>query len=237
MKFLFFLQESGLSVNGEQTDAAGEMVENMDGYTEQSIIDVMIDSWYINGPLLILSVLAVYIFIERVMAINRALKEEKDFMNKIKDYIHDGKFDSAKNLCSTSATPVARMLEKGIQRIGKPMDDIKASIENAGKLEIYKLEKNLSTLATISGAAPMIGFLGTVIGMVVVFQNIRMSGMDIENLSGGMMFAMLTTIVGLVVGILAYMAYNYLVARVSKVIHNMEAGSVEFIDILEQPGK
>lgn len=233
MKINFLLQS--LTVGGESDTT--EVVTDAAGYTTQNILDVMIDSWYINGPLVILSILAVYIFFERTMAINRALKSEKDFMHKIKDYINDGKMDSAQNLCDNSNTPVARMIAKGIARIGSPMNDIKASIENIGKLEIYQLEKNLSTLATIAGAAPMLGFLGTVIGMVVVFQDIRLEGMDIEILSGGMMFAMLTTIVGLIVGILAYMSYNYLVARVSKVIHLMEAGSIEFIEILEQPTK
>ena len=204
---------------------------------EENIIDVMIESWYINGPLLILSVLAVYIFIERIMAVSKALKEEGNFMSKIKDYVNDGKIDSARNLCGTSDTPMARMLEKGLSRIGKHMDDIKASIENVGRLEIYNLEKNIGTLATIAGAAPMIGFLGTVIGMVNVFYSIRTEGNNLDSLAGGMMFAMTTTIVGLVVGILAYMAYNYLTARVSKVIHRMESTSIEFFDILEQPGK
>jgi len=232
---LNFLLQAGITV-GEKTEESVEAIDSA-GYTTQNILDVMIDSWYINVPLIILSILAVYIFFERTMAINRALKSEKDFMHKIKDYIHDGKMESAQNLCSNSNTPVARMIEKGISRIGSPMNDIKASIENIGKLELYHLEKNISTLATIAGAAPMLGFLGTVIGMVVVFQDIREKGMDIEILSGGMMFAMLTTIVGLIVGIVAYMAYNLLVARVSKVIHTMEAGSVEFFEILEQPTK
>lgn len=236
MKFNLLLQnEGGNPVDGQTAAEASELVENANA--PQDLIDVLIDSWYINGPLLILSILAVYIFIERLSAINRAMKEEKDFMHKIKDYIHDGKMDSAINLCAGSDTPIARMLSKGIARIGKPMDDIKASIENIGKLEIYNLEKNLSTLATISGSAPMLGFLGTVIGMVQVFQTILEEGMDIPNLSKGMMFAMVTTIVGLIVGIIAYMAYNYLVARVSKVIHKMEAGSIDFFEILEQPGK
>jgi biopolymer transport protein ExbB len=234
MSFLLFVQNEiagGAATGDALADAA------LEGFKEESIIDVMIDSWYINGPLLILSVLAVYIFLERVLAIAKALKEESNFMSKIKDYIHEGKIDSARNLCSTGDTPIARMLEKGMTRIGRPMDDIKASIENIGKLEIYNLEKNISTLATIAGAAPMIGFLGTVIGMVQVFYTIRVEGNTLDSLAGGMMFAMITTIVGLIVGILAFMAYNYLVARVSKVIHKMEAGSIEFFDILEQPGK
>ncbi|MDP4666276.1 MAG: MotA/TolQ/ExbB proton channel family protein, partial [Flavobacteriaceae bacterium] len=194
--------------------------------------------WYIMIPLALLSIIAIYIFFERTFAITKALKEEKDFMNKIKDYIHDGKLDSAKNLCSTSHTPIARMLGKGIARIGKPLKDISASIENVGKLEIYSLEKNLSVLATIAGVAPMIGFLGTVIGMVQVFVQMEVAGsVEVQDISAGTKQAMVTTIVGLIVGIIAYMAYNYLVGKVSKVIHKMEASSIEFIDILEEPGK
>lgn len=238
MRLLFYLQQGDLNVGGMPADSTlTDAAMAGQGFKEDSVLDVMIDSWYINGPLVILSVLAVYIFFERTMAISKALKEEDNFMDKIKDYIHDGKFDSARNLCSTTKTPIARMLEKGITRIGKPMDDIKASIENIAKLEVYGLEKNISTLATIAGAAPMIGFLGTVIGMVDVFYTIRNEGNTLDSLAGGMMFAMLTTIVGLVVGILAYMAYNYLVARVSKVVNRMQARSIEFFDILEQPGK
>lgn len=189
-------------------------------------------------PLAFLSILTVFIFIERLLAVNKSLREERDFMSKIKDYIHDGKIDSALNLCASSKTPVARMLEKGIARIGKPMRDIAVSIENVGKLEIYNLEKNLSGLATIAGAAPMIGFLGTVIGMVQVFMNMEAVGtVQVSDISSGTKQAMITTIVGLIVGVLAFMAYNYMVARVSKVIHKMEAGSIEFLDILEEPGK
>ncbi len=236
--FLFYLQ-SKITVGEEQSgaaisaDTAAEPVEKV-----QTIFDVMMDSWYIMGPLLILSILAVYIFFERTMAISRAMKEEGNFFDKIKDYIHSGKFDSARNLCGTTDSPVARMLDKGITRIGKPLNDITAAIENVGKLEIYKLEKNLTALATIAGAAPMIGFLGTVIGMVQVFYNMQTKGaVEIDDLAGGMKFAMVTTIAGLIVGIIAYVAYNFLVARVSAVIHKMEAGSIEFLDILEEPGK
>lgn len=206
---------------------------------EVSIMDLLLEGgWYIMIPLAFLSILTVFIFIERMLAVNKALGQERDFMSKIKDYIHDGKIDSAKNLCSTSESPVARMLEKGIARIGKPMRDIAVSIENVGKLEIYNLERNLSGLATIAGAAPMIGFLGTVIGMVQVFMNMEAVGtVRVSDISSGTKQAMITTIVGLIVGVLAFMAYNYLVARVSKVIHKMEAGSIEFLDILEEPGK
>lgn len=195
--------------------------------------------WYIMGPLAAMSILAVYIIIERSLAIRRALKEEKDFMNKIRDYIHEGKIDSARNLCAQSTSPVSRMLDKGISRIGKPLKDIEVSIENAGKLEVYQLEKGLTILATISGAAPMIGFLGTVIGMIVTFHAMKISGAGVEiaALSGGIMQAMVTTVAGLVIGIVAYVAYNTLVARVNKVVQNMEATTIAFMDVLDSPAK
>jgi biopolymer transport protein ExbB len=205
-----------------------------------SIWQLIVDGgWYIMGPLAIMSLIAVYIIIERSLAIRRALKEEKDFMNKIRDYIHEGKIDSARNLCAQTATPVARMLDKGISRIGKPLKDIEVSIENAGKLEVYQLEKGLTVLATISGAAPMIGFLGTVIGMIVTFHTMKISGAGVEiaQLSGGIMQAMVTTVAGLVIGIIAYVAYNTLVARVSKVVQNMEATTIAFMDVLDSPAK
>lgn len=227
----------GVTVTGENDllQAAADAPKEV----EVSILELLMEGgWYIMLPLAFLSVLAIYIFIERTFAINKALKEEKDFMNKIKDYINEGKLDSAKNLCATSNTPMARMLEKGILRIGKPLRDISVAIENVGKLEIYLLEKNLSTLATIAGAAPMIGFLGTVIGMVNVFLDMEIAGtVQVDDISSGTKQAMVTTIVGLIVGIIAYMAYNYLVSKVSKVIHKMEASSIEFIDILEEPVK
>ncbi len=200
---------------------------------------IVAGGWYIMMPLGFLSVLAVYIFIERTLAINKASREDKDFMNKIRDFIHDGKVESAKNLCSSHNTPVARMLEKGISRIGKPITDISSSIENVGKLEVYKLEKGLSVVATVAGAAPMIGFLGTVIGMIVTFHAMKISdaGVEITELSGGIMQAMVTTVAGLVIGIIAYIAYNTLVTRVEKVVHNMEAKALEFLDLLDEPGK
>jgi len=205
-----------------------------------SIWQLIVDGgWYIMGPLGIMSLIAFYIIIERSLAIRRALREEKDFMNKIRDYIHEGKIDSARNLCAQTASPVARMLDKGISRIGKPLKDIEVSIENAGKLEVYQLEKGLSVLATISGAAPMIGFLGTVIGMIVTFHTMKISGAGVEiaQLSGGIMQAMVTTVAGLVIGIIAYVAYNTLVARVSKVVQNMEATTIAFMDVLDSPAK
>ena len=183
------------------------------------------------------SLIAIYVFIERFLAVQRALKGESDFMNKINEYVSQGKLDTAKHLCQSTENPIARMVEKGLSRIGKPMKDITTSIENIGKLEIGKLERRLSLLATISGVAPMLGFLGTVLGMVKVFQSMSQEKtFEIANLSGGIMEAMITTVGGLIVGIVAYMAYNYLVSKVEKVIHNMEGASLEFLDILESPG-
>ena len=180
----------------------------------------------------------IFIFVERFLALRKATKEDQGFINRIKDYIINNKIDSAKDYCSSSKSPSARMIEKGLQRVGKPMKDITTSIENIGKLEISKLERRLSMLATISGVAPMLGFLGTVLGMVKVFQNMsKEKTFEIASLSGGIMEAMITTVGGLIVGIVAYVAYNYLVSKVDKVIHNMEGASIEFIDILEAPGK
>jgi biopolymer transport protein ExbB len=189
--------------------------------------------------LFILSIIAVYIFIERYLTIKRAAKEDVNFMNEIKDFIHDGKLEAARSLCKSTSTPIARMIEKGVNRIGKPLGDIAAAIENTGKLELFKLEKNLATLATISGAAPMIGFLGTVIGMILAFHEMASAGgnIDVEMLAEGIYTAMVTTVAGLVVGIVAYIAYNLLVAKVEKVVFKMEARTTEFLDILNEPAK
>ncbi|HKL04141.1 MAG TPA: MotA/TolQ/ExbB proton channel family protein [Cryomorphaceae bacterium] len=234
MKTPLFLQINPGAAASDSLAAAAADVETI------SIWQLIIDGgWYIMIPLGILSVIAIYIFAERWMAITKASKEDKDFMNRIKDYVSDGKLDAARSLCATTATPIARMLDKGVARIGKPMDDVSASIENVGKLEVYKLEKGLAVLATVAGAAPMIGFLGTVIGMIMTFHAMKISGNGVEigALSGGIMQAMVTTVAGLIIGIIAYIAYNTLVVRVDKVVHKMEARSIEFVDLLEEPGK
>ena len=206
---------------------------------EVNVLQLLMEGgWYIMIPLALMSLIGMYVFFERFLAIRKADKVSPDFMQKLKDYISQGNLSSARNLCADSNTPVARMLDKGISRIGKPLKDISVAIENVGKLEIYRLEKNLSTLATVAGAAPMVGFLGTVIGMVNVFLDMEAAGtVQVSDISSGTKQAMVTTIVGLIVGILAYMAYNHLVSQVSKVIHRMEANSLEFIDILEEPAQ
>lgn len=203
-----------------------------------SVLDMAMKGGWIMIPLLILSIIAVYIFIERIFAISKAGKEDKNFMNNIRDYIMSGKIDSAKELCRRTDTPVAHMIEKGVSRIGRPLDDISAAIENVAKLEIYKLENKLALLATISGAAPMLGFLGTVIGMIKSLYNMAGAGDNIviSTLAGGIYEAMVTTVGGLIVGIVAYVCYNLLVAQVEKVIHKMEARTIEFLDLLNEPG-
>jgi biopolymer transport protein ExbB len=191
----------------------------------------------IIGILFILLIVALYIYFERFFAIKAASKEDKNFMNQIKEAILNGKLAAARDLCKSKNTPTARLIDKGISRIGKPLDDINTAIETAGKLEIYQLEKNVSVLATISGAAPMIGFLGTVIGMIIAIHEIANAGgqIDIKLLSDGLYTAMTTTVAGLIVGIIAYVTYNHLVVRTNKVVYQMEAKSVEFLDLLNEP--
>ncbi len=188
--------------------------------------------------LVVLLALATYLFIERLVVINAAKKEDKSFMDRIKDYIHDGKIDSALNLCRQANTPAAHMVEKGISRIGRPMSDVQVAVENVGNLEVGKLEKNLVILATISAGAPMLGFLGTVLGMVETFYNMAgsESGMiEMALLSDGMYKAMVTTVGGLIVGILVMFAYNYLVARIDSVVRQLEGRTMEFMDLLNEP--
>lgn len=187
--------------------------------------------------LFVLLIVASYIYFERLFAIKAASKVDSNFMNQIKDHVSNGKIDSAQVLCAQVNSPVSRLISKGISRIGKPLEDINTAIENAGRLEVYSLEKNVSVLATISGAAPMIGFLGTVIGMILSIFEIANAGgqIDIKLLADGLYTAMTTTVAGLIVGIVGYIAFNHIVVKTNKVIHQMEANSVEFLDLLNEP--
>ncbi|MBQ0156816.1 MAG: MotA/TolQ/ExbB proton channel family protein [Bacteroidales bacterium] len=215
-------------------------VNNVEEPAQQSInlLDTAMKGGVIMIPLLLLSIVAIYIFFERLTVINAASKYDASFMNKIKDYINEGKIDAALNLCRDNNTPCARMIEKGIQRLGRPMSDVSVAVENVGNLEVSKLETGLSYLATISGGAPMIGFLGTVAGMIDAFFQMSNAGnnIDVSSLAGGIYTAMVTTLGGLFVGIIAFFAYNYLTTRVDKVVRDMEARSLEFMDILNEPG-
>ena len=204
-----------------------------------SLADLYLAGGWVMHIISILSLAAIYIFIERFLVIRKATKNDNTFMNRIKDYMYEGKVDAAKQLCRSSNTPHARMIEKGISRLGRPLTDVTAAIENVGKMEIYKLEKTFPTLATIAGAAPLLGFFGTVIGMVQAFYEMSQAGnsLDISTLSGGIYVALLTTVWGLIVSILSYFAYNALVVRVEHVVFRLQATTEEFMDILNEPVK
>ena len=201
-----------------------------------SLWDLFQAGGWLMWVLLGLGGFVVFIFAERFISIRKATQLDMNFMNRIRDYISDGRIDAALDACRRTDTPIARMIEKGIERIGRPMSDVQTAIENAANLEVAKLEKGLPYLSMISGGAPMIGFLGTVIGMVQAFMAMEGAGgvVDMSVLAGGMYIAMLTTVAGLIVGIPAYFGYNYLVARIERLIFRMEANSIAFMDILNQ---
>jgi len=186
----------------------------------------------------IMSLYVVYVFVERLLALQRSSKKDPGFLSQIKDLLGDGKVEDARNLCIRTDSPSARMLEKGIDRLGKPVDVVASAIDNTGKLEISRLEQRLSFLATAAGAAPMIGFLGTTIGMVKTFNAMKnLDSLDLGTIAPGIMTAMITTVAGLIVGIIAFMGYNYLVSKISKVVYRMENDAMEFMDILHKPSK
>lgn len=204
---------------------------------ELSLWDLCVQGGFIMIVLAVLSLLCIYVFAERFLAIRRAAKGDSTFMNRIKDYIHDGEIESALNLCNADKSPYARLISKGISRIGRPMNDVLVAIENTGNIEIANLEKGLPWLATTAAGAPMLGFLGTVIGMVEAFYNLASAGTsaNIDVLAGGIYEALVTTVAGLVVGIIALFAYNYLVARINGVMNSLEAKTMEFMDLLNEP--
>ncbi len=199
--------------------------------------DLVQKGGWIMAILGLMSVIAIYIFIERFLMIQRATKEDKNFMNNIRDYMHNDRLESAITLCKSTNTPIARMIQKGLARIGKPLPDINAAIENVGNLEVARLEKNVATLATVASVAPMVGFLGTVLGMVRAFYDMSMAGnnIDVGLLSTGIYQAMITTVGGLIVGIIGYVLYNVLVARIEKMVFLLEARASEFMDVLYEP--
>jgi len=230
MVILNYIQEgSEVLTDGESVEKTLSIIELIgSGGTAGMIIMTV---------LFLLMIVAIYIYFERLFAIKAATKIDANFMNQIKDHVTHGKIDSAQLLCAQVNSPVSRLINKGITRIGKPLEDINTAIENAGRLEVYNLEKNVSMLATISGVAPMIGFLGTVIGMILSIFEIANSGgqIDIKLLADGLYTAMTTTVGGLIVGIIAYMAYNHLVVKTDKVVYQMESNSLEFLDHLNEP--
>jgi biopolymer transport protein ExbB len=222
-----------------QTDVtqAAQSVAAQSGEIKMPLFELAVKGGILMIPIALLSVVAVYIFFERLYAIKQATKTDPNFIDRIRDYIHEGKIDSAIKLCQSTNKPISRMIEKGINRLGRPLQDVNTAIENVGNLEIAKLEKGLYLLATSAGAAPMLGFLGTVTGMVRAFYDMAMAGnnIDIQLLSSGIYQAMVTTVAGLIVGIMAYMAYNVLTAKVEKVVNLLESSTLEFMDLLNEP--
>ena len=238
---LFTLLQSELEGAAEQVAseyvqaaAAAQVIPQEQSF---SLIQMASKGGWLMIVLVLLSIVAIYIFGKKWWMINRANKIDKNFMRDIRDYIHEGKIKSAAMLCQRYDSPIARLVEKGIERIGRPLSDIQTSVENTGNVEVARLERGLPFLATIAGGAPMIGFLGTVIGMVQAFFDMANAGnnIDITLLSNGIYTAMITTVGGLIVGILAYFGYNYLTSRISDLVFRMESATIDFMDLLHEP--
>ena len=201
-----------------------------------SLLTLIMKGGYIMIPIGILSIISIYILIERFITINNAGKMDKNFMNTIKDFVQNGNMNAAKALCKNSNSPVAKMVEKGISRIDKPIKEVEGAIENVGKIEVLKLEKNLGILGIIAGIAPMFGFIGTISGVIKIFYNISLAdNISIGLISGGLYEKMITSAAGLVVGIFAYVSYHVLSMMLDKVVYKMETATVEFIDLLQEP--
>ncbi|RYG21401.1 MAG: MotA/TolQ/ExbB proton channel family protein [Chitinophagaceae bacterium] len=205
---------------------------------ELHFIDLLFKGGWVMIPLALVAFLGLVIFIERYITIRKSSKDESNLMFQIKQNIHDGRLDSAIALCKNTKSPLARMLEKGLKRIGRPIKDIEGAIENTGKLEVAKLEKNIGILGIIAGIAPMLGFVGTIIGVIAIFHDVSIKGeIEIGTISGGLYTKMITSATGLIIGIVAYVLYHILNMMVEKIILKMETDAIEFIDLLEEPGK
>ncbi|MCK9343656.1 MAG: MotA/TolQ/ExbB proton channel family protein [Massilibacteroides sp.] len=233
MNILLFLQAV--------TSNAAQMPELTTGdvpvQQSMNILDLALKGGWIVLIIFLISILALFIFVKRLLIIRQARKIDESFMNRIKDYIHEGKVDSALNLCHRTDSPAARMVEKGITRLGRPMSDVMVAIENVGNLEVAELEKGFPVIATVAAGAPMLGFLGTVTGMVRAFFDMANAGtnVDVSLLSGGIYEALISTVAGLIVGIITLFAYNYLVSQVDEVVNKMQATTMEFLDLLNEP--
>ncbi len=212
-------------------------VASVPAATELSLWELCLEGGWLMIPIALLSLVSVYILVERAIVLRRASREDDTFMKRIRDYVHDGEIESAYNLCRSTSTPYARLIEKGLSRIGRPMNDVLVAIENTGNLEVAALGKGLTWLATTAAGAPMLGFLGTVMGMVRAFYNLAGAGSsaNIGVLAGGIYEALVTTVAGLVVGVIALFSYNYLTARINGIMNRMEAKTMEFMDLLNEP--
>ncbi len=225
---LSLLLQTETAVDGAVQNQAAESI---------SLFYLLKEGGVLMIPLLLCSLTLIYVFVERFLVIRKASQLDNTFMFRIRDHITSGNITGARSLAKGTHSPVARIIEKGISRIGKPIDHVEKSMESAGKLEVYQLEKNLSILSTLVGIAPMFGFLGTIAGMIILFFNIQHQGFSLENIAGGIYTKMVTSAVGLIIGLLAYIAYNYLNAQINKHVYRMEAASVEFLDILQEPAR
>jgi biopolymer transport protein ExbB len=233
----FFLLQAGTNAVRSATDSlTNQLSATTPPAKSISLFDMLVNGGFLMIPLLLLLVLAVFFFFERWLSIRKAGQIDDNFMNIIRDNILSGNINGARALARNTHNPVAKMIDKGIQRIGKPIDAIEKSMENVGKLEIYKMERNLSILSLIAGIAPMFGFLGTIVGMVQLFYGISSTGeYTLSTIAGGIYTKMITSATGLIIGLLAYVGYSFLQAQIDKNVHKMEVASAEFIDILQEP--
>ncbi len=231
----FFLQVTNPATS--VADSLKQVLNKNNGTApSMNLMDMLVNGGPIMIPLALLLVLAIFFFFERLIAIRKASNIDPNFMNIIRDNVYTGNVASARSLAKNTPNPVAKMIDKGLQRIGKPIDAIEKSMENVGKLEIYKMERNLSILSLVYGIAPMFGFLGTIIGMLQLFYNINSSGeFTPAQIAGGIYTKMITSASGLIIGLLAYVGANFLNAQIDKTVHKMEVASAEFIDVLQEP--
>lgn len=219
------------------SDTAHQIQNGVNAVEKISMIDLLNKGGWIMYPLYVLFIVTIFVFTERFIAIRKAGKIEDNFMSIIRDNIVTGNISAARSLAKNTPNPAAKMIDKGLQRIGKPIDAIEKSMENVGKLEIYKMERNISILSLIAGIAPMFGFLGTIVGMIQLFYNINNSGFELNTIAGGIYVKMVTSAAGLIIGLVAYLAYNFLSTQIDKTVYKMEAASSEFIDVLQEPTK
>ena len=238
------LQADSLIAAADVAEAMNTVADTVAAAPQQqemsySLISMAAKGGFLMIVLIVLSVIAIYLFGKKWWMIHQAGKIDRHFMDDIRDYIHEGKLKSAVTLCTKYNSPVARLVQKGIERIGRPLSDIQTAVENVGNAEVARLEKGLPILATIAGGAPMIGFLGTVLGMVQAFFNMSQAGnnIDITLLSSGIYTAMITTVGGLIVGIIAYFGYNYLSSNISDLVFKMESATIDFMDLLHEPAE
>ena len=219
-------------------DAAASTIQTMPTTEELRFIELLFKGGWVMVPLAFLAFMGLVIFVERYLTIRKASKNEMNLMLQVKQSVKSAKLDAALAICRNSNTPLGRMLEKGLLRIGRPIKDIEGAIENVGKLEVSKLEKNISILGIIAGIAPMLGFVGTIIGVITIFHEVSVKGIiEIGTISGGLYVKMITSATGLIIGIIAYVLYHILNIMVDRIILKMETDAIEFIDLLEEPGK